>query len=201
MERIRLATDGPEEAIAARAAAILRAGGIALLPAEGVYGFHALAADAGAVERLRALKPREAGRGYIGLIARPGDLGTWVQAEGRALELARSHWPGALTLVLEARAVVPASLRTPEGTVALRCPGSAFLRAVVAGAGGLVISTSANAPGAPPLIRPEGPLAERVDLVVDRGELKGVPSTVVEVQGERIRVLREGAVRIVRRST
>ncbi len=166
------------------------------MPAEGVYGFHVLASGAGTVERLRALKPREAGRGFIGLLARPEDLGTWAKAEGRALSLARAHWPGALTLVLEASPAVPASLRTPEGTVALRCPGSAFLRSVVEAAGGLVISTSVNAPGEPPLIRPEGPLTERVDLVVDQGELSGVPSTVVEVVRNRIRVLREGSVRV-----
>ncbi len=131
MEWIRLAGRRDREQAAARAAAVLRAGGIALLPAEGVYGLHALAADASAVERLRALKPRAAGRGFIGLIARPEDLKTWAKAEARASSLARAHWPGALTLVLEASPAVPASLRTPEQTVALRCPGSVFLRAVV----------------------------------------------------------------------
>jgi L-threonylcarbamoyladenylate synthase len=196
MERIRLTSGAAAEEAAAKAAAVLRAGGVALLPAEGVYGLHVLASDARAVERLRALKPRAAGQGYIGLIASPGELERWANAGARALDLARAHWPGALTLVLEAKAAAPDSIRTPEGTVALRCPGSGFLRAVVGGAGGLVISTSANAPGEAPLVRAGGPLAERVDLVVDRGELDGVPSTVVEISGDRVRVLREGAVRV-----
>lgn len=201
MERIRLSTRKDWDAAAARAAAVLRSGGIAILPAEGVYGLHVLAADAGAVGRLRAIKPREAGRGFIGLIARPEDLVTWAKAGGRASSLARAHWPGALTLILEACPAVPDSLRTLEGTVALRCPGSGFLRAVVEGAGGLVISTSANAPGEPPLIRAEGLLTEQVDLVVDQGELSGVPSTVVEIDRNRIRVVRAGAVRVTGRSS
>jgi len=67
---------------------------------------------------------------------------------------------------------------------------------VVERAGGLVISTSANAPGEPALVHPESPLAERVELVVDQGELSGVPSTVVEIAKDGIRVLREGAVRV-----
>ncbi|MBI4364798.1 MAG: threonylcarbamoyl-AMP synthase [Candidatus Latescibacteria bacterium] len=201
VERVRLAANGNTAEVAARAAAVLRAGGVALLPAEGIYGLHVLAADLGAVARLRALKPRDAARGFIGLMARPEALKIWAKAGERAQALARAHWPGALTLVLEASPAVPDSLRTKAGTVALRCPGAEFLRAVVEGVQGLVISTSANATGEPPLVRAEGPLTKRVDLVVDGGELSGVPSTVAEVSGERVRVLREGAVRLEGRFT
>ena len=88
-----------------------------------------------------------------------------------------------------------------DGTVALRCPGSAFLRAVVADAGGIVLSTSANAPGEPPRIRPEGAIAEGADLVVDQGALSGAPSTVVAIEGDVVRVLREGAVHLGGRRT
>jgi tRNA threonylcarbamoyl adenosine modification protein (Sua5/YciO/YrdC/YwlC family) len=174
---------------------------VALLPAEGVYGLHALAADAAAVERLLAMKPRGPEKSFIGLIADPAEIGRWSERNERAEELARAHWPGALTLVLRALPSVPESMRHRRGTVALRCPGSEFLRAVVAGAGGLVISTSANDPGDPAMIRPEGPWAERVDLVVDQGALSGAPSTVVAVEGEELCVLREGAVRVTGRRT
>jgi L-threonylcarbamoyladenylate synthase len=88
-------------------------------------------------------------------------------------------------------------MRNPDGTIALRCPGSAFLRATVAGAGGIVLSTSANRPGEPAMIAPEEFLVEFVDLVVDGGTLSGTPSTVVSVVGDRVNVLRPGSVRIV----
>jgi L-threonylcarbamoyladenylate synthase len=92
-------------------------------------------------------------------------------------------------------------MRHPGGTVALRCPGSEFLRAVVSASGGLVISTSANEPGDPAMVRPEGPLLQRVDLVVDQGALFGTPSTVVAVEGNDLRVVREGAIRLPGRRT
>ncbi|HZI89790.1 MAG TPA: Sua5/YciO/YrdC/YwlC family protein, partial [Candidatus Polarisedimenticolia bacterium] len=111
-------------------------------------------------------------------------------------ELMRAHWPGALTLVLRATTDVPDSMRNPEGTIALRCPGSPFLRAVVQHARGIVISTSANDPGMPPRVGVEGASVEQVDLIVDQGTLSGTPSTVVSVQGDDVRVLREGAVSI-----
>jgi tRNA A37 threonylcarbamoyladenosine synthetase subunit TsaC/SUA5/YrdC len=74
------------------------------------------------------------------------------------------------------------------------------MRAVVRAAGGIVLSTSANKSGDEHPIRVDGALADQVDLVVDQGELSGVPSTVVSVEGDRVHVLREGAVRLTGRS-
>jgi len=194
VERIQLDPGASWRDAARRAAAVLRAGGVALLPAEGVYGLHAWAEHPGAVARLLALKPREGMKGFIGLIGDPEDAGTWAETGPLAETILNQHWPGALTLVLRARGTVPESMRHPEGTVALRCPGNPFLRAAVQETGGIVISTSANEPGNPPMVRVEGPLETKVDLVVDQGTLSGTPSTIVLVQGESMRVLREGAV-------
>ena len=196
-----LAPGEPWSETAARAAAVLRAGGVALLPAEGVYGLHALASDPDAVERLLAIKPRGPEKRFIGLIAEPGEIGRWSDPSALALALAAEHWPGALTLVLPASSTIPASMRSADGTIALRCPGNPFLRAVVAGAGGIVLSTSANETGEPASVRPEGPLASRVNLIVDQGTLSGTSSTVALVEGDRVRVLREGAVRLGGRRT
>src|SRR4029079_9862272 len=74
MDAVRLAVgDQPDAELIARASAALLDNQIALLPAEGVYGFHARASSSAAVERIRALKgdPRA---GFIGLIAAPGEL-------------------------------------------------------------------------------------------------------------------------------
>ncbi|TMQ61511.1 MAG: threonylcarbamoyl-AMP synthase [Candidatus Eisenbacteria bacterium] len=201
MERVVLAPGTAWQNASERAAEVLRRGGIALLPAEGVYGLHALADHGGAVARLLGLKPRGAGKRFIGLIGEPGDLDRWAAPSPKALALAREHWPGALTLVVPASPSIPESLRAPEGTVALRCPGSPFLRAVVRAVGGIVLSTSANKSGDEPPVRAEDALADRVDLVVDQGELSGVPSTIVLVEGDRVHVLREGGVRLTGRST
>ena len=195
MERLVLDPDAPWEAAAARASAVLRGGGVALLPAEGVYGLHARADDPAAVSRLLVLKPRSAEKRFIGLIADLDEIGRWAEASPRAVSLAREHWPGALTLVLPASLEAPEAMRSPEGTVALRCPGNPFLRQVVRGVG-IVLSTSANAPGANPSLRPDEELAARVDLVVDQGTLSGTPSTVVAVEGGIVRVIRMGAVRV-----
>ncbi len=201
MERLALKPGASWREAAERAASVLRGGGVAFLPAEGVYGLHVRAEDPAAVGRLLALKPRGAEKRFIGLIADPGEIARWAEPSALAAALASKHWPGALTLVLRALPSIPDSMRTPEGTIALRCPGNPFLRAVVAGVGGIVLSTSANKPGASARTRAEGPMAEGADLVVDQGELSGTPSTVAAVDGDRVRVLREGAVRVGGRRT
>lgn len=205
MERIRLAARGGDprpgetrfDAAAARAAAVLNAGGIAILPAEGLYGLHARPDLPAALDRLREIKPRESGRGWIGLIAAAEDLARYAAPPiDRAESLARRHWPGPLTLVVPASPRAPRSLVADDGTVALRCPGSEFLRRVARASGGILLSTSANAPGAPAPASPERLREEAVDLLVDAGPLPGIPSTVVRVEGDDVRVLREGAVRL-----
>jgi L-threonylcarbamoyladenylate synthase len=196
-ERIVLGAATRDEAVA-RAAAALRDGFIALLPAEGLYGYHALASSEAGVARLQSVKPRAGGKGWIGLVARPADAYRWIASlPGSAASLIHAHWPGALTLVLPAGPAVPPSLVGPEGSVALRCPGSEFLRAVVLAAGGLVISTSANPPGEPPAARSShAGLAPEIALAVDAGDLSGEPSTVVRFDRERPIILRPGAVRL-----
>jgi len=185
------------DAAVARAAAVLNAGGVAILPAEGLYGLHARPDIPQGLERLHAIKPRESGRGWIGLIAAPEDLARFADPPAdRAAALARRHWPGPLTLVVRASMRAPRSLVAADGTIALRCPGSEFLRDVIRACGGILLSTSANPPGAPPPAAAEGLSFLQADLLVDAGLLSGVPSTVARVDGDEVRVLREGAVRL-----
>lgn len=195
-ERILLDDSTRADAVR-RAGEVLREGGLAILPAEGLYGYHVLAASGPGIDRLEKLKPRGGGKGWIGLVARPADAYRWIAAvPAPAAALIHAHWPGALTLVLAAGPSVPPPLLGPEGTVALRCPGSDFLRDVILAANGLVISTSANPPGVAPAPRApaDAEVHQGVSLVVDSGQLSGEPSTVVRVLGERVEILRAGSV-------
>ena len=198
MEPVRLRLgELPEDEIARRAAFVLRKGGIALLPAEGVYGFHASSASASAVARIQTLKGSAGRAGFIGLVARPEDAARWARLDAASERLVREHWPGALTLVLDALPEVPSVLRSAEDTIALRCPGSSFLRAVVRALdAGPLLSTSANATGMAPAATPDDAPPGVADLVVDGGALPGTPSTLVRVSAAGIEVLRAGAIAI-----
>ena len=184
-----------EQEVARRAVDVLRAGGVALLPAEGVYGFHASAASPSAVARILELKGRSDRSGFIGLIAQPDDARRWARLDPSAERLAREHWPGALTLVLDALPDAPAALRSADGTIALRCPGSSLLRMIVSTLDeGPVLSTSANEPGKAPAVRHDEAPPGIAGLVVDGGALSGIPSTLVRISEDTVQVLRPGAV-------
>jgi L-threonylcarbamoyladenylate synthase len=183
----------------ARAAAILRDGGVVAFPTETFYGLGAAADDATAVRRIFQLKGRDETKPLLVLvdsIAMAESLAAGVTA--RARELMARHWPGALTLVLRARAGLPPELTAGTGTIGVRLSPHPVARALVRALGGPVTAPSANREGATPPSTAAGVLAAfdgALDLVLDGGATAaGAASTVVDVTTETARVLRRGAV-------
>jgi L-threonylcarbamoyladenylate synthase len=181
-----------------RLAAVLRSGGVVAYPTETFYGLGALARDAAALERLARAKGRPEGK-PLPLVAADLAMAEAVAVvDGLARRLADRFWPGPLTLVLPARVGLPDPITGGTGTVGIRVPGSEVARALCRAAGGPVVSTSANPSGAPPpaaVADLDPGLVARIDGVLDAGPAPGgLPSTVVAVEGDRLRLVREGAV-------
>jgi L-threonylcarbamoyladenylate synthase len=187
--------------VSAVAAAIgaLRAGGLAVIPTDTVYG---LAADGSSEEAARALyaaKGRDAIRPTALLFASVDVLVERVpELPTSARSAARTLLPGPLTLVLpnparrfawlNADRADALGVRVPE----LAGPGGEVLAALE-----LLVATSANLPGGRDPRRVEDvpdELRRASAVVVDGGELPGTPSTVVDLTGDEPVVLREGAV-------
>jgi len=194
-----LADETAVAAAAERAAMGLAAGGVAVLPAEGLYGLHACASVPTGVARLRALKGDDRGRPYILLVPDSAAARALIDAAAQSAAAAeqwwRKAWPGPATFVVPAGPRVPADL-VRGGCVALRCPGSELLRAVAARLPGPLLSTSANVSGgrAPARVAEIEPqLLAACDLVVDGGPLCGQGSTIVRVEDDgRLTTLRPG---------
>jgi L-threonylcarbamoyladenylate synthase len=194
VDRERPATDD-----LAAAARVLAAGGLVAFPTETFYGLGASALDPAAVARVFQAKGRPGDKPLLVLVA------TLAMARALAREwpaaaarLADRHWPGPLTLVVAARADLPAALTAGTGTVGVRLPGHPVARALVRAAGVPLTAPSANRHGAPPprtAAEVVAGLGGAVDLVLDAGPTAGgAPSTVLDVTGDRPRVLRPGAV-------
>lgn len=187
-------------AAVADAAAVLEAGGVVAFPTETFYGLGVAALDAAAVRRLFTLKGRPESRPILVLIDDPARIERFALLTTAARELIARHWPGALTLVLPARPVVPSELTAGTGTIGVRQPAHPVARALAAALAAPVTAPSANLSGA----MPPTSVAEvlqvfdgRIELVLDGGPTPGgLPSTVVDVTVDPPRVLREGAVRL-----
>jgi L-threonylcarbamoyladenylate synthase len=189
-----------DAAAIAEAAALLRAGKLVAFPTETVYGLGADATDDRAVAAIFAAKGRPT---FNPLIVHLADaaaaraLTVWNQTAER---LAAAFWPGPLTLVLPRAKGCPVSLLACAGldTLAVRVPAHPVARALLRGVGRPVAAPSANPSGR---VSPTqaGHVAEalgdKVALILDGGPCAvGLESTVVAVEGDRVALLRHGAV-------
>lgn len=152
-----------------------------------------------AVARVFAAKGRPSGKPLLVLVADRADLDRLAAAfppMGR--RLTERFWPGRITLVMPARPDLPDGLTAGTGKIGVRLCGHPVARALIRAVGGPLTGTSANRSGdggCDRIDRLDPALRDRVDAVLDAGPLAGGPgSTVVDVCGERARVLRYGAV-------
>lgn len=182
-----------------RAGKIVRSGGVVIVPTE---TFYALAADPfqeQAVRKIFGIKFRDERKPLALIASHQAVVERLAPHPGRlALELMDRFWPGSLTLLLEATVDVPKWLRGTGGKVGVRVPPECPARALADEAGGWITATSANLSGGPEpqeisFIARE--VLDAVDMVIDLGPTPGgKPSTVVELVGSSVHVIRHGAV-------
>jgi L-threonylcarbamoyladenylate synthase len=185
----------------ARAAELLRGGGLVALPTETVYGLAARADSDEAVARIYEAKGRPNFNPLIVHVASLSDAERLAGFSKTARALAAAHWPGPLTLVLPRRrdAILAGAVSAGLPTLALRCPAHPAMRAVLAALGAPLAAPSANRSGFVSPTRADHVLATldgRIDAVLDAGPCsEGLESTIVAVrQDEGIDVLRPGPI-------
>ena len=186
-----------DEALDAAAEAVLR-GGVIAFPTDTLYGLGCSLFDVRAVEMVARLKRRDLSLAVISLIPTPSQVyGLASDVPPVAERLIQHFWPGPLSMIFMASAVVPAPVRGAGGTVALRCPKDHLCERLLGRIGGPVVASSANLTGQRPAQTAEEVIqifGNQVDLVLDGGPRNGKPSTLVDVSGARPRLLRRGAV-------
>jgi len=191
------AAAGVEAAVTA-----LQDGGLVVLPTDTVYGIAADAFSPTAVAALLAAK----GRGRDMPV--PVLVGSWRTLDGLVDELGplarrmvQEFWPGPLTLIVRAAPSLAWDLGETRGTVAVRMPQHPVALEVLTQTGPLAVS-SANRSGMPPAVDAadaEAQLGDAVQVYLDAGPAgEPVPSTIVDLTGDRARVLRSGALPVER---
>ena len=190
------------EAIA-RAAAILRAGGLVALPTETVYGLGANALDADAVARIFAAKQRPAWDPVIVHVAGPvesnGMLAPLVTAIPEAAQkLMEAFWPGPLTLLLPRSQTVPDAVTAGRPLVGVRMPAHPVAFRLIEAAGVPVAAPSANLFSHTSPTTAEHVLHDldgRIDAILDAGPAEhGLESTVVDPFQSPMVIYRPGAI-------
>jgi L-threonylcarbamoyladenylate synthase len=179
------------------AAAVIRQGGLVVIPTDTIYGVAADLFSSEAVEKLFEAKGRDASKAIPVLLGEVAQLDRVSPGLGEmAYRLAQRFWPGALTLVVSRNPDLPAVL-SPGPTVGVRMPDHAFALEFLKAVGPLAV-TSANLSGGPNPLTAQDVLAQlegRVDLVLDGGLCAGgQASSVVDCTGEEPVILRQGPI-------
>lgn len=182
-----------------RAASFLRDGRLVAFPTETVYGLGASALDAEAVARIFEAKGRPRTSPLIVHVASEGMLARvvaqWPQA---AQQLARTFWPGPLTLVLRKQAGVPDLVTAGLQTVGVRMPAHPVALALIKECDLPLAAPSANrftqlSPTTAEHVRQS--LGDRVDFILDGGPCTvGIESTVLSLATNPPALLRPGGI-------
>jgi L-threonylcarbamoyladenylate synthase len=191
--------ESPRDDRLSRAVDVMRRGGIVSLPTETFYGLAADASNREALARLNGLKGKPFDSPILLLLADAGQISQVAADLPDSFEtMAKTFWPGPLSLVVPAREGVPEAITGGRGTVAVRVPGLALPRRLADALGGPVTGVSANRTTRPPCrtasevcrVFPEG-----VDMILDGGpSTGGAPSTVLDLTASPPAILREGAI-------
>ena len=190
------------------AAAHLKAGDLVAFPTETVYGLGADASNSQAVARIYSVKGRPNDHPLIVHIASMDRMGDWASdVPEYAIALARSFWPGPMTLILKRSELAGDFITGGQDTVGVRVPNHVVALALLEAferAGGMgVAAPSANRFGhvspttAAAVIEELGDYLSKDDLVLDGGACDvGVESTIIDCTGAAPSVLRPGAISV-----
>ena len=189
----------PQPRHIARAVQVLERGGLIAYPTDTYYGLGCDLMSKKAIERLYQLKGRDKKKPLSFLCPDLSDVAKYAHVSNFAYRTMKGLTPGAFTFILEATRTVPEMMMTKQKQVGIRVPEAPLARALAAGLGRPLVTTSASDDEGEPLIDAKDikeKLGHGLDLILDGGVTLMEPSTVVSLIGDSLEVLRQGKGRL-----
>lgn len=185
--------------VIAKAAEIIKNGGLVAFPTETVYGLGGNGLDGEASKKIYAAKGRPSDNPLILHISDISELDVLVNnISPKAKLLMDAFWPGPLTLIFDKTDIVPPETTGGLNTVAVRYPENKVAKAFIAACGVPVAAPSANTSGKPSPTRASHvayDLNGKIDMIIDGGSCEfGLESTIVDTTGDVPCLLRPGAI-------
>ena len=193
--------DKPSPRILKRAARLITRGKVIVCPTDTGYAFAANALDAKAVVKVFNLKGRSYSNPIHVAVSSMEAAGKYAHLNRAAVHLARSFLPGALTLVLLKKEIIPSLLVAGRNTIGIRIPDNKVILDLAAMTGLPITATSANISGQPTpystkqVVEQLGEAMENIALVLDQGPLPAPGlSTIVDLTVSPPQLIRQGRV-------
>lgn len=182
-----------------QSATIIQSGGLIAYPTESSYGLGVYPKNIKAIDRIFEIKERDRGKPISLLISSVDEVSNWAKNDGlREKKLMKHFWPGGLTLVFEAKKSTPSILTAGSGKIALRISSHPLARKLTKKSGGAITTTSANFSGKSAcysfrsVLKQLGPSID--GILSEEVLVRRKSSTVLDVTGNELKILREGQV-------
>ena len=187
----------PQRRLLARAAEIVRGGGLIVYPTDSSYAFGWAIGDKAALERIRRLRQTERDHDFTLVCRDLSEIANYARVENWAYRLIRSLTPGPYTFILKATNEVPKRLQDPKRrSIGIRVPDHAIACTLLEELGEPLMSSTLLLPGEPvPLTDPDDirdRLERLVDAIVDGGSCGIEPTSVLDLSRGEVAVVREG---------
>lgn len=195
---IKMYNENPDPRAIQTVVEVLRQGGLIIYPTDTVYGLGCDITDSRALERIARIKKVKLDKANFSFICYDlSNLSTYVrQIDTPVYKLLKRALPGPYTFVLNGSNKLPRDFKKKK-TVGIRVPDNNIIRSIVKELGNPIVSTSIYDEDEvieyttdPELIFEKW--RNLVDLVIDGGYGGNVPSTIIDVSGDEIKVIREG---------
>ena len=176
----------PQHRLIARAAQIVRDGGVIAYPTDSCYAFGCHIGDKSAMERVRKLRDMDERR-HLTLMCRDlSEIAVYARVDNAQYRFLRQFTPGSYTFILEATKEVPRRLMHPKRkTIGIRIPDHPVALALLEELGEPLLSSTAQLAGDDDPLNDGAEIRARLEhqleLVLDAGPCGIVPSTVVDL--------------------
>ncbi len=174
----------------------LKNGEVVAFPTETVYGVACQFNDRVALDRLMEAKNRDYSKAITLMLAHHEDIVKYAYVDEKIMRVIKAFMPGRITLVLKKKENVDEAMTNGKETIGIRIPDSDFVLELIARTGPLLV-TSANLSGQGNTTNEQEVLAQldgRIAYVVEGQTSSATASTVVDLSGGDIRMLRTGEI-------
>jgi tRNA threonylcarbamoyl adenosine modification protein (Sua5/YciO/YrdC/YwlC family) len=194
---VRIHPQDPQPRRIAEVVAAIRSGGLIAYPTDSSYALGCHIGDKSAMDRIRRLRRTDKNHNFTLVCSDLSEISLYARLDNWAYRLIRAHTPGPYTFILPATREVPKRLQNPKRrTIGIRVPDHRIVSAMLGALGEPIMSSTLMLPGdAMPLTDAEEieeRIGHEIEIIIDGGPVGIEPTTVVDLSGGGVEVLREG---------
>jgi tRNA threonylcarbamoyl adenosine modification protein (Sua5/YciO/YrdC/YwlC family) len=187
----------PQPRRIAQVVSAIRDGGLIAYPTDSSYALGCQIGDKKAMDRIHRIRQTDKNHNFTLVVRDLSEISLYARVDNWAYRLLKSLTPGPYTLILQATREVPKRLQNPRRrTIGLRVPDHPIVAALLDALGEPIMSSTLLLPGDDmPLTDPyeiDRRIGHEIELIVDAGPTGIEPTTVIDLSGGSVEILRKG---------